>query len=70
VSHDESTAECPESDRPEAKTRPRTNAAHSHLRCPVSHARNKNAATHVKPSVIAMKAWPKRVPVATGERSP
>ncbi len=24
----------------------------------------------MKPSVIAMKAWPKRVPFATGERSP
>src|SRR5206468_975406 len=65
-----STAEWPDSDSPEAKARERANAAQSRGRRSVSQLRKSSAATRANPSVIAMKALPKRVPFAIGERSP
>jgi hypothetical protein len=64
-----SAAECPESDSPDAKPRPSKNASQRSAIRSVSQARKRNALTTAKPSVIAMKAVPKRE-CAIGVRSP
>src|SRR4249919_3162339 len=55
-----STAEWPESERPEAKPSESAKEAQSRDVRSVSHARNRSAATSANPSVIATKAVPKR----------
>src|SRR2546423_14052710 len=61
-SHDEpaSAAEWPESERPDAKPSPSKNAGQRKSVRSGSHERESSAATNAKPSVIAMKASPKR----------
>src|SRR5207237_9995879 len=67
-SHDEpeSTAEWPESDRPEAKPIASRKAGQSSTVRSVSQARKRNALTSANPRVIATNAVPKRVE-ASGE---
>src|SRR6266511_5620436 len=62
-----STAECPESERPEQSTSPSTRAGQSSTGRSVSQARKRIAPSSAKPSVITMKAVPKRVPWARSE---